>query len=88
MNNINKPTCSKLAPANAGASNDTSKKFKATLTFTKSSEATVIIEAASREEAEEKAWKLQTKDITNWGFVDDELHVFDVWPVEGGQDND
>jgi hypothetical protein len=61
----NSTTRSKSAGHNGSAGNDTNplKKFEAILCFTQHNSATVIIEAQSLEEAEDKADEISTEDV-------------------------
>ncbi len=67
---------------------NTAQKYEARLTFTQHSRATVIIEAASLEEAEEKAKDIQADEIDDGNPFDGEVYVLEVEPVEGEDTND
>jgi hypothetical protein len=90
MNNNTTLTRSESASHNGQPDNDTNtlKKYEATLNFAQHSRAKVIIEAASLEEAEEKAGDICADEIDDWNPYDGEVNILDVSPVEGGQDND
>ena len=61
-------------------------KFTAMLSFTQHSRARVTIEAASFEEAEEKANALHADDVKNWIFQYDDISVVDVQPAKDGKE--
>jgi hypothetical protein len=88
----NTQTRSTLAQSNDRAGNDTNqmKKFEVILGFTQYSKATVIIEAATLEEAEEKADELGADEIDDWNPFDGEVFVHSVEPKteEGKADHD
>jgi hypothetical protein len=84
------PTRSKSARHNGKAGNDTNplKKFEVELYFTQHSSAKVLIEAATLEEAKDKAWDIEPDEVDDWDTDNGEVGVLSVDPVEGGQDHD
>lgn len=77
--NERKPTPS--GSAQAEPDKNQRKKYIAILTFTQYSRATVIIEANTLEEAEEKAEEIFPDEVEDWNLVNGEVSVESVEPV-------
>jgi hypothetical protein len=86
----NKPTCS-ASNAHKGQTatdtNNASMKFKATLVLGQQSSGHFLIEAATLEEAREKARDLHVYDVDDWEVYKEFMYVDFVEQIKEGQDN-
>jgi hypothetical protein len=89
--NNNNPTRSENNSHNGQLSKDTNalKKYKAWLSFIQQKEAKVIIEAASRDEAWDKASAIKADEIDQWHIFNGAIDVAGIDLVEeGGADDE
>lgn len=72
---------------NPHADSDTNqrKQYEVILTFTQQSRVSVIIEADTLEEAQEKAEEIYPDEVEDWNPVNDEVSVESVEPIKEGK---